>query len=150
MHQGDNLVLLLVVILLGYWIWTALKRWLIAPLQRKSTLQIEDEIPLSDAVALLEQSGYEVITTKRRISLRILLNDAQELESRLFVDHFAQQKDKLYAVKLAKERKPLEMTGSAIRDQLLVYQLLYEEVVGILYVDMSNRTIHKIEFEMDL
>ena len=54
-------------------------------------------------------------------------------------------------MKLAKSRKPLDVSaGSAVREQLLAYALLYDETAGILYVDTDRRKIHKIRFELEL
>ncbi|MNU00607.1 hypothetical protein D3C72_2437780 [compost metagenome] len=76
------------------------------------------------------------------------MNDRELLESRLFIDHFAAEEEKLYVVKVARDRKPLDWTGSGLRDQLLVYQLLYPEAEGILYVDPRQKTIEKIRFDV--
>ena len=56
----------------------------------------------------------------------------------------------VYLVKVAKERKPLEMTGSAVRDMLLPYTLIYPEARGILYVDMTVNKIKKITFHIEV
>lgn len=78
------------------------------------------------------------------------LNQKEELYSRLFIDYFAEKEDNLYLVKVARERKPLEMTGSAIRDMLLVYSLLVPEAAGVLYVDMNGRKIKQITFHIEV
>ncbi|WJH34284.1 hypothetical protein N6H14_31145 [Paenibacillus sp. CC-CFT747] len=148
MQNADVLVFLLLVAILLVWLAGLFRKWLTAPPKTIRVVEPDEEIPVTDAVALLEESGYEVMTTKRKVPIRIRLNGDQELESRLFVDHFANDGDNLYIVKLARERQPLEMTGSGIRNQLLVYHLLYEEAAGILYVDPRQRTIHKIQFEV--
>lgn len=150
MPQGDRFILLLlslfIIGLLFYWF----RRWLTAPPKVRHPVEPDQEIVVSDVVELLEFAGYEVWTGKRRVPISVQVNDHTELESRLFIDHFAAEGDKLYIVKLARDRMPIEMTGSGLRDRLLVYQLLYEQVEGILLVNPKQRTIDKIRFTIDI
>jgi hypothetical protein len=131
------------------WFVYLFRRWLLAPPKAKISIKPDPEVTVSEAVELLEFAGYEVLTGKRKVSLSIHVNDQLELESRLFIDHFAAVEDELYVVKLARDRKPLEWTGSGLRDHLLVYQLLYSQVHGVLYVDLKRRSIEKIRFSID-
>lgn len=150
MYRGDGLILLLLSLTIIGWLLFLVRRWLLAPLRPRLAVEPDPEIPVTEAIELLEYAGYEVLTGKRRVPVTIEVNDRQELESRLFIDHFAAVEDKLYVVKLARERKPMEWTGSGLRDHLLVYQLLYREAEGILYVDPKLRTIEKIRFTVEL
>jgi hypothetical protein len=150
MSSGDGIVLILLLATLLVWLWFSLKkRWTALGRRPSPNMDMDEEIPVTDAVALLEGSGYEVMTLKRKVPLTIYLDEEQELQSRLFIDHFARSGPELYVVKIAKARKPLEMTGSGIRDALLVYQLLYQEAAGVLYVDAERRQIYKIRFELE-
>ncbi len=97
---------------------------------------------------MLEQSGYEVLSGKHRIPVYITLDDGEPLESRLYIDYFAKRDGDTYIVKVDKERQPLEWTGSAIRDRLLPYHLLYRKADGILYVSVKERAIRKISFDV--
>lgn len=149
MHvNGDLFVMLVIVLLLLLWLNARFKAWLNAP--RKPMMPLEEESTLvqGDAVAVLENEGYEVISGKQKIAIHITLDD-QPLESRLFIDYFARMDGAQYIVKLAKNRKPLELTGSAIRDRLLAYQLLYDDIDGILYIDVEAGSIRKIRFTLD-
>lgn len=148
MYRGDSLILFLLSLLLLGWLFYRFRHWLLAPPKGSRAIDPDPEVPATAAVELLEFSGYEVLTGKRRIPIRIQVNDGETLESRLFVDHFAGEEDKLYVVKVARDRKPLDWTGSGLRDQLLVYQLLYPEAEGILYVDPRQRSIEKIRFHI--
>lgn len=148
MYRGDSLILFLLSILIIGWLVYRFRHWLLAPPKGKSAIDPDPEVPATAAVELLEFSGYEVLTGKRRIPIQIQVNDREMLESRLFIDHFAAEEDKLYVVKVARDRKPLDWTGSGLRDQLLVYQLLYPEADGILYVDPRQRSIEKIRFDV--
>lgn len=149
MYRGDSLILILLSVAIAGWLFWLFHRWLTAPPQDRYTIESDLEVPVTEAVELLEFAGYEVLTGKRKIPVSIELNDRETLESRLFIDHFAAVEDKLYIVKLARDRKPLEWTGSGLREQLLVYQLLYREADGILYVDPRLKTIEKIRFTIE-
>ncbi|WP_144935633.1 hypothetical protein [Paenibacillus sp. 32O-W] len=149
MQNIDRYILLLILVLLIVWGWSRLRRWWSKPPETEWEIEVDEEIPVTDAVALLEESGYEVMTLKRRVNIHIMVNDEQEYQSRLFVDHFARKDNGLYVVKLAKERMPLDMTGSGLRDRLMPYALIFKEAEGILYVDPKLRTIHNIRFEID-
>ncbi|MEX2462017.1 MAG: hypothetical protein WD469_12125 [Paenibacillaceae bacterium] len=150
MQAGDQLVLLLIIGIIGIVAFIVLRSRLQTRYSPKWIPEPDDEIPVTEAVVLLENAGYEVMTTKRKIPIRILVNDEEELFSRYFVDHFAQSGEKWYIVKIARSRHPFEMRGSSIRDQLLPYQLIYLEAAGILYVDVSLQKIVKIQFELEV
>lgn len=150
MNRGDSLILLLLSLftmgVLFYWF----RRWITAPPKIQYPVEPDPEIMVTEVVELLEFAGYEVWTGKRKVPVSVELNDRTRLESRLFIDHFAAVDDKLYIVKVARDRKPVDMTGSGLRDALLVYQLLYEQIEGILLVDPKLRTIDKIRFSIEI
>lgn len=150
MRSGDQLVLLLIIGIIGIAVFISFRKSAITKSQANWVLVPDEEIPVTDAVVLLESAGYQVITTKRKIPIRMLLDDKEELFSRYFVDHFVQNGDQWYVVKIARSRNLIEMRGSAIRDQLLPYQLIYLEASGILYVDVAMQKIVKIQFELDI
>lgn len=150
MQAGDQLVLVLIIGIIGIAVIIGMRNWFRPRVQTKWILEPDDEIPVTEAVALLENAGYEVMTTKRKIPIRMLVNDQEELFSRYFVDHFAQCGDKWYVVKVARPRNVFEMRGSQIRDQLLPYQLIYLEASVVLYVDVSLQKIVKVQFELEI
>lgn len=149
MQQGDSVVLVLVALILGIWGLRSFAKWWTAPPSRGWELKPDPEIPVTEAVALLEQSGYEVMTLRRRVPLVIVVDDEQELESRMVIDHFARKGDKLYIIKLARDGQPLDFSAEGLCKELLGYHLLYEEAEGILYVDSIQGTIRKIQFELE-
>ncbi|WP_207671266.1 hypothetical protein [Paenibacillus cymbidii] len=148
MQYGDNLVMVLLIVASVFWGGYYVRKWLLKPPTLRLSVRPDSEIVVTDAVALLEESGFEVLTQKRKVSIRITVNEEDELQSRLFVDHFASREDGVYVVKVARERKPLDMTGSGVRDHLLVYHLLYPDAAGIVYVDPLLRTIHTYRFHI--
>jgi hypothetical protein len=150
MQPGDNVVLLIIIVIIGLAVFIALRRRLGMPARMGTKFIPDDEIPVTEAVALLENAGYQVMTMKRRIPIKMIINEEEELQSRFFVDHFVQCEQEWFVVKVARSRKPLEMSGSSIRDQLLPYQLLYPAAAGVLYVDVDLQKIVKVQFEVEL
>ena len=151
MYREDMAVLVLIVVIAAVWGFVAFKRWLNAPSRRVKFSLGEKVTARNETVELLETNGYEVVSEKKRIPVTIIVDGEQLLESRLYIDYFARREDgnRLYAVKVARERKPLDMTGSGIRDALLPYYLLYDELAGVLYVDTKRGTVTQIHFEIE-
>lgn len=146
---SDRYVFILILLLLLFWSWVLIRKWLTKPEDSDWEIEVDEEIPVTEAVALLEEAGYEVMTLKRKLNIYITVDDVEEYQSRLFIDHFVREGEKLYVVKLAKARQPLEMTGSSLRDKLLFYPLIFSEAEGVLYVDPKLKTIQKIQFEIE-
>ncbi|SEN22303.1 hypothetical protein [Lihuaxuella thermophila] len=144
-HPGDNLVLILLIgvifyFLLRNWIsFSFLTDWL-----HKSADQGQIEIR-GDVPDLLKKNGYEVIKAKQRVPITIDVDD-RTYESRFYVDYIARADDEWYLVIVARERKPVRMSGPALRDYFLPYYLLYQPE-GILYVNREKRTIQLIQFD---
>ena len=149
MEKGDILVILLLVVIFTGYITIRFRHWLITPPKKHLRVPVEN-VPSDETVDLLEGAGFDVLAGKTKIPITMTLNDAGEFQSRLYIDYFAQKNDQLYLVKIARDRKPMEMTGSSIRDMLLPYSLLYPEAVGVLYVDMDQLKIKKITFHIEV
>ncbi|MHC0617645.1 hypothetical protein ACYE8R_12835 [Paenibacillus sp. M.A.Huq-82] len=150
MEKGDvTVILLILIVLVCYLIWR-FQRWLQTPRKHRFHIPVQSEIPQDEAVELLEGAGFDVLAGKTKIPITMTVGDSEQLESRLFIDYFVQKNDEIYLVKLAKERKPLEMTGSSVRDMLLPYSLIYPEAAGVLYVDMGQSKIKKITFHIEV
>lgn len=150
MRTGDSFVILLLIAVLVIWFYARGRKWYDKP---RAALAIprQDELymPSEEAVMLLNARGYEIVAGKHKLPVTMTMDD-QLLESRIFVDAYVMDDDdRFYVVKLARERMPLEMTGSAIRERLLVYSLLYPEAAGVLYVDPVIGSIRKITFEVE-
>ncbi|WP_337101694.1 hypothetical protein [Paenibacillus sp. YIM B09110] len=148
-QYGDWFIMLLAGSLLLIWLFRAFYRWLHAPssvsrlkLGKGGTLSPNDE-----NILLLERFGYEVVSGKHLIPIAVEL-DGQELGSRLYIDYVAEMDNKTYIVKSARERMPMDWTGSGVRDRLLVYALLLPQCSGVLFVDAKERIIRKIHFHI--
>ncbi|MNN36833.1 hypothetical protein D3C81_1507450 [compost metagenome] len=76
--------------------------------------------------------------------------DGSSMYSRLFIDYVAsKEEDSFYLVILSRPRKELEFTGSALRDALLPYLLIYPDCSGVLYVNTVSSAIHVISLGRD-
>lgn len=150
MQSGDSIVIFLILIALAVWTYMRTRKW--ARDKAGNTMPdipVDDEVPEDDAVRLLKEEGYDILSSKKRIPIHIVLNEEETLQSRLFIDYFVQMEDDVYIVKVSKERKPLELTGSGIRDALMCYQLAYPQASGILYVDLTQRKIYNIAISIE-
>ncbi|NOU64448.1 hypothetical protein GC096_10450 [Paenibacillus sp. LMG 31461] len=150
MEQGDVRVILLILIVVICIIFWRFQKWSAGSSRRRGRIRRHANIPEDDVVELLEAVGFEVLAGKTKIPITMTVGEREQLESRLFIDYFVQKEDDIYLVKVARERKPLEMTGSAVRDMLLPYTLIYPEAQGILYVDMTVSKIKKITFHIEV
>ncbi|MGO4494640.1 hypothetical protein AB4114_01830 [Paenibacillus sp. 2RAB27] len=150
MEQGDVRVILLILIVVVCIVFWRFQKWSAGSSRRRGRIPRQANIPEDDVVDLLEAAGFEVLAGKTKIPITMTVGEREQLESRLFIDYFVQKEDDVYLVKVARERKPLEMTGSAVRDMLLPYNLIYPEAQGILYVDMTVSKIKKITFHIEV
>lgn len=146
---GDWFFMLVAGGLLLLWLYRSFYRWLHTPISvNRLKLGNGGELASNDEnIIYLEQAGYEVISGKHRIPVAIDL-DGEPLTSRLYIDYIAEYDDKMYIVKTARDRMPIDWTGSGVRDRLLIYSLLLPECSGILFVDVKEQVIRKIMFQI--
>ncbi len=151
MQSGDGFIIFLILLVLGTWLfWYVRVRMKETVEQGLYPVPETQEVPEDEATRLLESAGYTVVSGKQRIPMQITINDDEQLRSRLFIDYFAERKGLYYAVKIAKDRKPMEMTGSSVRDHLLVYQLLYPQTSGVLYLELQQSKVKLIIFNLNI
>ncbi|ACT00970.1 hypothetical protein [Paenibacillus sp. JDR-2] len=146
---GDWFIMLVAGAFLLFWAYRGFYRWLHQPASvNRLTLGKGGELAKDDEnIQFLERSGYEVVSGKHRVPIGIEL-DGQSLNSRLYIDYIAEQDGKMYIVKAARERMPMDWTGSGVRDRLLVYSLLLPECAGVLFVDVKEQIIRRIIFDI--
>jgi hypothetical protein len=144
---ADWLIMIIAGALIAVWLLRRFYHWLHEPpASRMFLLGPGGELADDDEnIRYLEQSGYEVISGKHRVPISIGL-DGEPLSTRLFIDYVAMKDGKTYMVKTARDRMPLDWTGSGVRDRLLVYALLVPGAAGILYMDAKERWIRTITF----
>jgi len=144
----DWLIMIIAGCMIVLWLYRVFHRWLHEPpgVNSKLLLSNAGEVDEDDEqVKFLEQHGFEVNYGKYRVPITIDL-DGEELYSRLFIDMIAERDGKHYIVKTARERMPIDWTGSGVRDRLLVYALLMPECEGILFVDQKAQLIRTVTF----
>jgi len=149
--NSDKTVMVLIGAALAIWLIYRMYIWLQSSPRSflKNNIPINKVIIPNPALDRLETAGYEVVGGKLRIPLSFNV-DGKALFSRLYIDYVAMTDNGvLYLVILERPRKQLEWTGSAIRDALLPYLLLYPECGGVLYVNQSTDKISLIQFGKD-
>jgi hypothetical protein len=152
MQSGDGWVIFFIILVVGFWIFVYIRNRMKGRLEGEGEgLSIPEETPVSEdeVTRLLEEEGYKVISGKQRIPIHITVNDDEPLHSRLFIDYFVERDGLYFTVKSARERKPMEATGSSIRDHLLVFHLLYPQTTGVVYVDAQQRKVQRVLFQID-
>ncbi|MCZ8512834.1 hypothetical protein O9H85_10485 [Paenibacillus filicis] len=154
MQSGDGLVIVLIIAALALWSYVSVRSRMRHTIEDADAVTGDRDwldgltIPEDETTDLLEQRGYTILGGKKRIPVLISHNRKDTLQSRLFLDYIVEKDGELYAVKLAKERSPLEMSGSIIRERLLIYQLLLPGAAGVLYVDTPSGRVDRFEFEL--
>lgn len=140
-QPGDTLILFL---MLGAIIYAIAMQWM--PLTGKKKVNHEpNEAVRGEVPDLLRTHGYEVVSGKQKVPLFIEV-DEKEYESRLYIDYIARRDRECYIVIVARERKPLRLSGAGLRDFFLTHYLLYQPD-GILYVDRNKKSIKCIQFD---
>ena len=149
LQRGDFVVLILIAVVIVFWMWWRFRRWVYEPFRPKLPFPDVEPFVRSEAVELLEAAGYEVVCGKKKVPLLVELDDEQ-LESRVFVDYFARKDHELFVVKVSNARKPVQWTGSGIRERFMIYCYLFEEAHGVLYVDLDTKQVRKIAVQIGM
>ena len=149
--SSDKVVMAFIGVALSIFIVYRIYIWL----QSSPRSFMKDQIPFNKVIIphpsidLLEDEGYEVVGGKLKIPLSFNVNGSQ-LYSRLFIDYVASKEEgTVYLVILARPRKPLDLTGSGLRDTMLSYLLIYPECSGVLYVNVATASIQVIKLGKD-
>lgn len=149
--SSDKIIMAFIGVALSIFIIYRIYIWL----QSSPRSFMKDQIPFNNVIIphpsidLLEDEGYEVVGGKLKIPLSFNVNGSQ-LYSRLFIDYVASKEEgTLYLVILARPRKPLDLTGSGLRDTMLPYLLIYPECSGVLYVNVATASIQVIKLGKD-
>jgi Holliday junction resolvase-like predicted endonuclease len=95
---------------------------------------------------LLEQQGYKIISVQQRIPV-ITKVDEREYQNHVKADFIVQRDGLKYVVDVKTGAQVKKPTNADIRRQLLEYYLIYR-TDGVLLVDMENKKIHTIEFDI--
>jgi hypothetical protein len=152
MRSNDWIVVILVFVVFLIWGWVRFRYWFENPPKKpRFSVPLGDgAVEPNEVTELLEGAGFDVLAAKTRVPIVMTLNDRETFQSRLYVDYFVEKNEEVYIVKVARDRRPLELTGSGVRDALLPYYLLYPETSGVLYVDMETSKIKKFTFDIEV
>ncbi|WP_284640413.1 hypothetical protein [Paenibacillus silviterrae] len=152
MQNGDGVVIFLLIAALMAWLILYIKKKMQETVEAGGPIGLiqEEEVPEDETTILLEEHGYRTVCGKKRIPIDIQVNGVEVLQSRLFLDYIVEKDEQYYVVKLAKERKPMEMTGSSVREHLLIYQYIVPKMNGVIYVQLAARQIDVFEFRTEL
>lgn len=147
---SDGLLMVLIGGFAIYLAYRGIRSWVRKPFGLRSAagLVLNEEIVDHPAVDLLKAAGYEVISDKLKVPLAFQV-DGSVLHSRLFIDYIAVKDGEFYLVRTARERLPIEWTGSGIRKELLPYLLLYPACGGVLYADAEQGVLKRIALTTD-
>jgi len=147
---SDGLLMIVIAGIGAYLLYRGFRSWVRKPFTLRSGIGFEmnEEIIEHPAVDMLEEAGYEVVSDKLKVPLTFRV-DGELLHSRLFIDYIAVKNGEFYLVRTARERRPVEWTGSGLRRDLLPFLLLYPECAGVLYVDPEQGELKVISLTTD-
>ena len=143
LQQGDLIVLFLLV--------GAIVAIAVRPLRMRAKSAVpwsESDGGFSGEVpGLLAAHGYEVVAGKQRVPVSVRIGE-RIYDSRLYIDYIARRQQEIYLVIIARSRKPLRLSGAAVRDRFLAHYLAFQPE-GILYVEPDKGSVKPITFEME-
>jgi hypothetical protein len=132
------------------WLVRRFDRWLHEPPgARLRRLAQNGGVLPDEAVTLLQESGYEVLSGKHRIPLGVAVDDGPVQATRLYFDYLVSKEDKYYLVKLERVRQPMDWTASGLRERLLAYALLFPDCEGIIVADPKDKLIRTVRFQVE-
>ena len=158
MLAGDRFIIMLLSIIVLYWIYRMIRKSFDSSNEDNETveeagwsIEPDDHILMTKAVELLEKSGYRVLTEERSVPLTFHVNGSIQLSGMMIVDHFVENDEGIYVVKVAEGvgGQSYALTADMIQDYLLPYMLLYPELSGLVYVDTVRQAVHRIELQRE-
>lgn len=145
---NEGIVLILIIVIAVIWVVVFFYRSLYReePLEQLflSEYYVHDE----EVEILLEKEGYEIIGGKFHVPMSFYLDDSEELPSRLWVDLVAQQEERWYVVRIARERMQLDWNAAGLRKQWLPYFYAFPDADGVLVVNLAERSVRLIRMEV--
>ncbi|MBO8137283.1 MAG: hypothetical protein H0Z40_04005 [Desulfotomaculum sp.] len=96
----------------------------------------------------LEQQGYSIIAQQKRVPI-ITKIDSKSFKNHVKADFIVKKDGLKYVVEVKTGKQVEKPTSAGIRRQLLEYYLIYR-TNGVLLLDMENKRIHAVEFEIEM
>lgn len=130
------------------WLVSLVVRWLAARVRlrrhhRRQRVARRGEI---DAVALLERAGFELVGSQVEGLWTVWVDDVPH-EVQVFADHLVRTDSGLYVAEVKTGRRAPSVRTARTRRQLLEYLFAFD-VDGVLLIDMEERAIHRVEFDV--
>lgn len=142
MEQFENLFMGIIIgAILFYWVHKKFSGYLFVRRMRKAK-KAEKK-----AQSFLENEGYEVIDYQQPAKM-ITYVDGQPNEHRIQADYIAKKDRKKYVVEVKTGESAPRISQAKTRRQLLEYYFCYDSD-GILLVNMDDKTIKEISFDLE-
>ncbi|WP_195571138.1 DNA-binding protein [Paenibacillus sp. 1001270B_150601_E10] len=145
-----NEVIVLVIIIVAVVMWAIVLGY--RSLYREEPLEqlyLSEHFVHDDEVeSLLEKHGYEIVGGKFYVPFTFLIDETEEVPSRLWVDLVAQQEERWYVVRIARERMQLDWNAAGIRKQWLPYFHAFPDADGVIVVNVAERSVRLIRMEV--
>lgn len=142
LHQKDNLVIWVLIILAFLWLIRSIYMRFIVSIP-KTVINPNDEI-----TQILDKHGYTTLQRKIKVPIHITKAENEVFEARYFIDAIARKDGFTYAVRVGRTKKPMENTNTSIRDHLFPLFLL-ANWDGVLYIDKEFQTVTLYMFHFD-
>ncbi|TJY44439.1 hypothetical protein E5161_03410 [Cohnella pontilimi] len=147
---GDWLLMLTAAGVMVWWLIRWFDRWLHEPPGAKlRRLAQAGGVEPDEAVSLLQEHGYEVLSGKHRVPLGVVVDEGPVQPTRLYFDYLASKDDKYYLVKLERARQPMDWTASGLRERLLVYALLFPDCEGLIVANPKDKLLRTVRFQLE-
>ncbi|MDK2901428.1 hypothetical protein H0A61_02448 [Koleobacter methoxysyntrophicus] len=99
-----------------------------------------------DAIKLLKAQGFKILNVQERKPLTTYIN-GKPYTNYVQVDIIAEKRKKKYIAEVKTGTRAVQTTNPNTRRQLLEYYLVYKPE-GILLLDMSNKKINEVHFDI--
>ncbi|MEY4480040.1 MAG: hypothetical protein RLZZ267_718 [Bacillota bacterium] len=123
-----------------------MRKWLSSSRSNPFPFEQNPDFVRTEVTDFLESHGFTIEASKTRIPIRMKVDNVS-YESRIFIDYFVTKADFWYIVKVDRDRKPYEWTGSAIRDYILPYYMQFPDAEGVVVVNMRHKDLKVITFQ---
>jgi hypothetical protein len=144
----DRNVFYFILIGISVFLYFKLKKWLFQQQHAVFPFKKQTDIKKNAATQLLVNNGFEVISAKKNIPIQMQL-DGVPYQSRYFIDYVVQKEDLWYIVKIEKQKKPFQWTGSSLRHDLYPFHLLYPSASGVILIDYHFEKMKVLTFKQD-
>lgn len=99
------------------------------------------------AIRYLQKAGYKILDIQKRVQVKTKI-DGELYSNTIIADMVVQKQGKQYLVEVKTGKQTEKITAPAIRRQLLEYYLIFKPH-GLLFLDMMEKKLHRIEFQID-